>query len=100
MTVKDVDYCCIIYDISISEAIHLQKKCMLEHCGYIQQIHIQEINIKNRLYNYHFDNLVKAKKLETRSILIDEKNYKDLTINSTRYVHSKSIKMLSLHYLN
>ena len=29
---------------------------------------------------------------------IDEKNYKDLTIYFTRYVHSKSIKMLSLHY--
>ena len=29
---------------------------------------------------------------------IDEKNYKDLTIYLTRYVHSKSIKMLSLHY--
>ena len=45
---------------------------------------IQEINIKNRVYNYHFDNLVKAKKLETKNILIDEKNYKDLTIYFTR----------------
>ena len=29
---------------------------------------------------------------------IDEKNYKDLVIYFTRYVHSKSIKMLSLYY--
>ena len=26
---------------------------------------MQEINIKNRVYKYHFDNLVKAKKLVT-----------------------------------
>ena len=43
-------------------------------------MHIQEINIKNRVYNYHFDSLAKAKKLETKNILIDEKNYKDLPI--------------------
>ena len=52
---------------------------------------------KTRVYNYHFDNLFKAKTLETKHILIDKKNYKDLTIYF-RYVHSKTIKMLSLHY--
>ena len=57
-------------------------------------MHIQVINIKNQVYNYHFDNLVKAKKLETKNILINGKNYKDLTIYFTRYVHSKSIKIL------
>ena len=55
ITVKNIDYCCIMYSISKSDAIH---------------------------YN----------------ILIDEKNYKDLTIYFTRYVHKRSIKMLSLHY--
>ena len=30
--------------------------------------------------------------------MIEEINYKDLTIYCTRYVHSKSIKMLSLYY--
>ena len=40
----------------------------------------------------------KKKKLETKNILIDEKNYKGLVIYFTRYVHSKSIKMLSLYY--
>ena len=57
-------------------------------------MHIQVINIKNQVYNYHFDNLVKAKKIETKNILINGKNYKDLTIYFTRYVHSKSIKIL------
>ena len=51
-------------------------------------MHIQEINIKSRVYRYYFDNLVKPKKLETKNILIDEKNYKDLTIYFTKYVHS------------
>ena len=25
-------------------------------------MHIKEMNIKNRVYNYHFDNLIKKKK--------------------------------------
>ena len=61
-------------------------------------MHINEINIKNRVYNYYFDNLIKGKELETKNILIDEKHPKDLLIYFTRNVHSKSIKMLSLHY--
>ena len=61
-------------------------------------MHIQEINITNGICNYHFDNLVKAKKLKTKNILIDKKNNKDLTIYFSVYVHSKSIKMLSLYY--
>ena len=60
-------------------------------------MHIQEINIKNRIYNYHFHSFVRAKKLETKNILVDKKNYKNLTIYFTRYVHSKS-KMLSVYY--
>ena len=51
-------------------------------------------NIKNRVYNYKFVILVS----ETEHILIDEKNVIDLTIYFTRYVHSKSIKIPSLHY--
>ena len=31
---------------------------------------MQEINIKNRVYNYYFDNLVKVKRLKTKNILI------------------------------
>ena len=59
---------------------------------------MQEMNVRYRVYNYHFDNLIKAKILETKKILIDEKKYKDLTTYFTRYVFIKSIKMLSLHY--
>ena len=51
------------------------------------------------VYNPYFDNLVGAKKLETKTILIDEKNYKNLVIYFTRYVHSKSINMLSHQYV-
>ena len=40
----------------------------------------------------------KKKKIETKNILIKEKNVKDLGTCFTRYVHSKSIKMLSLYY--
>ena len=36
-------------------------------------MHIQDINIKSRVYNYYFGNLVKAKKLETKNTLIDKK---------------------------
>ena len=50
-------------------------------------MHIQEINIENQVYNYHFDNLVKTKKLETKNILINKKDYKDLVIYFIRYVH-------------
>ena len=64
----------------------------------IHEIYIKEINIKKRVYNYYFDKLVKEKKLETKNMLIDEKNYKDLVIYFTKYVCRKSIKMLSLHY--
>ena len=54
---------------------------------------INEIDIKNKLYNYYFDNLVKARKLETKNILIDEKYHKDLVIYFTRYVPKKLKKM-------
>ena len=56
-------------------------------------MHVKEINTKNLVQNYYYDNLVKAK-----NILIHEKNVKNLGTCFTRYVHSKSIKMLSLHY--
>ena len=46
----------------------------------IYKVHINEINIKNRVYNYYFDNLIKAKNVETKNISIHEKNYTDLVI--------------------
>ena len=33
--VKGVDYCCIFYDNSISEATHLLENSVLGDCGYI-----------------------------------------------------------------
>ena len=51
-----------------------------------------------KVYNYYLDNLINVKKLETKNILIDKKNYKHLVIYFTRYVHCKSIKILNLHY--
>ena len=63
----------------------------------IYKKHIKETNIENRVYKYYFNNLIKAKKLKTENISIDEKNYKDMVIYFTRYVHTESIKMLSLH---
>ena len=47
------------------------------------QMHIKEISIENRVYNYYFDHLIKAKELETESILIDERDHKDLAIYFT-----------------
>ena len=35
ITVKGVDYCCIIHDTSKSEAIHFFKKSVLDDGGYI-----------------------------------------------------------------
>ena len=61
-------------------------------------MHIKEINITNQGDKYYFDDLVKAKKLEAKNILIDERNYKGLTIYFTRYVYSRLINMLSFHY--
>ena len=38
-------------------------------------MYTKDISIKNRVYNYYFHNLIKAKKLEIKSILIEEKYY-------------------------
>ena len=38
ITVKNVDYHCIIHSISKSEAINLLESSVLEDCGYIQKI--------------------------------------------------------------
>ena len=79
-------------------ANHLLKNSVLENHGYIWKMQIQEISIKNWVYNYYFDNLVKTKKLKTKNILINEKNYNNLVIYFTIYFHSKTIKMLSPYY--
>ena len=55
----------------------------------IYKMHAKEINIKSQVCRYYFNNLVKARKLETKNILINEKSYKDLVIYFTKYVRSK-----------
>ena len=35
ITIKNVDYCCIIYNINKSEAITLLENSVLENCGYL-----------------------------------------------------------------
>ena len=37
------------------------------------KMHIIDLNIENRVYNYYFDNSIRAKKLKTKNILIDKK---------------------------
>ena len=59
--VKNVDYCCFDYDISKSEVINLLKKFSTWKSLIHMKMQIKEINIKNRVYNYYFDNLIKAK---------------------------------------
>ena len=61
----------------------------------IYKVHIKEIKIKNFIC---FDDLIKAKTLETKTILISEKNFKNLVICFIRYVDKKLIKILSLYY--
>ena len=95
ITVKGIDYRCIIHDISISDVIHLLENSVLHDCRYIK-MHFKELNIKNRIYNYYFGYLIKTKKIDTKDVLVYEKNYKDLIIYFTRYDHGKS--MLSLYY--
>ena len=83
ITVKGVDYHCIIHSISKSESIYLIENSVLNDRGCIQNA-CQRINIKNRVYNYYFGNLVKTKKLETTNILTDKKKYRDSVIYFTR----------------
>ena len=40
----------------------------------ISKMHFKEINIKNRVYNYYFDGLSRAKRFEPKHVLINEKN--------------------------
>ena len=64
LTIANVDYLCIIHDFSKSESINSLENSVWRSWLYIK-LHIQEINVKNQVYNYHFDNLLKAEKLET-----------------------------------
>ena len=54
-------------------------------------MHFKEINVKNRVYNYFFDNAII--KRNGKIILITEKKYKDSVVYFARYNNGKSIKM-------
>ena len=84
ITVKGADYRCIIRDI-----LHLM-------IVVIYKMHTKKINIKNQAH-YHYENLFKPKKLETKNIFIDKKSYKDLVIYFTGYHFDKSITMLNVY---
>ena len=50
---------------------------------------INEISVKNQVCSCYFNNSIEAKNIETKNILIDEKNYMVLVINFARYVQKK-----------
>ena len=93
ITIKGDDYHCIIHDISKSEAINLSKNSVLKIASTCKM----HINIKNQV-QYHYENLIEPKKLETRNILIDKKRHKDLVNYFTIYHHDESTTMLNLYY--
>ena len=64
----------------------------------IYKMHLKEISIKNRVYNFYFDYLIKANIMETKNILVYEQNYTDFVIYFTRYDCGKLIRMSSLCY--
>ena len=41
---------------------------------------------------------MKPQKIKTNNVLIHEENIKNLVVYFTKYVNSKSMKMLSLHF--
>ena len=59
LTVKGVNYHCIINDISKSNIIHLLKMLYLLIMG-VYKMHATKINIKNQV-NYHNKNLFKPR---------------------------------------
>ena len=62
----------------------------------IYKTHNKEINIEHQ-FHYHYENLIKLKKLETKNIFIDKKSYKDLVIYFTRY-HPNNDTTISWQY--
>ena len=64
-SVKSVDYHCITMTLANLKQFIYWKILYLMVMG-IYKMHIKEINIKSRVCNYYFDNLIKAKKVETK----------------------------------
>ena len=51
------------------DAINLLKYSLLNNREYIQKLIFNKVNIKNEVYKYYFDNLVKAKKIRNQKYL-------------------------------
>ena len=71
ITIKGVNYRWVIWDICKSEAIHLLENSVID-----DREHTKKINIKNQVH-YHYENLIKPRKTETKNIFIVKKSYKD-----------------------
>ena len=59
INIKGIHFGCIICSIGKSEAIPLLENSVIENRMY--KLQIKEVNIKNRVCNYYFENLIKAK---------------------------------------
>ena len=70
ISVKNVDYYWIIHAISKSEAINLLKNYVLGNLGYIWKCISKKSILKIWVYRYYFDDLMKAKKLETKNKIL------------------------------
>ena len=60
ITVKGIDYRCVIHYISKFDANHLLEKSLLDDHEYIYKMRIKEINIKNRLYGIMLPTLLRV----------------------------------------
>ena len=63
----------------------------------IYKMHDKQIYIENQVFDY-YDNLIRAKILESKNVVIDGKIYKDFVVDFTRYNWEKTITMFSLYY--
>ena len=54
ITMKNVDYLCIIHNISKSEAINLLKKSVLEDRGYIYKNIVLNFSLFKTVFYFHF----------------------------------------------
>ena len=74
-----------------------QENSLLDDRGYIQKCISKKLMLKSSL-QLSFEQFSQSKILEAKDVLIDKKNYEDLTIYFTRYSHFKFLKMFSLQY--
>ena len=83
-TVKGDNFPCIILDIkNLMQIIYEKIWCLMILDTH--ETHLKEI--KNRVYNYYFDYIIRSKKIRNKNILIYEKKYTDLVIYFARLDH-------------